>query len=287
MPKVSVIVPVYNGEKFIEETIESVLNQSFSDFELIVINDGSNDGTVSLIEKYSDERILLFSKKNEGVSVARNFGFEKSKGIYIAFLDADDLWENDRLISTVLFLDENDEYGLVHTACQCIDEKSNKTDRILIGKEGWILGDLLKWEEECVPGPCTNMLIRREVFKASGMFDPVLSTAADQDIMFRLANITKIGLIDRILGYYRIHGNNMHMNIKKMEWGHRYAYDKALKNGLIDSRRSYRSYLANLYWIFAGDYWVVKKDMINAFRCAFKAILFKPSYLLKFLKKLS
>ena len=256
MKKVSVIVPVFNGERFIVETIDSVLSQTFADFELIVVNDGSTDDTVTLINQFTDDRIVLFTKENEGVSTARNFGFEKSKGIYVAFLDADDLWDKDRLKLTVEFLDANEDFGLVHTACQCIDESSNTLDRVLIGKEGWILEDLLKWEEECVPGPCTNMLLRREVFEASGKFDPVLSTAADQDIMFRLADITKIGLIERILGYYRIHGNNMHMNIKKMEWGHRYAYDKAFKNGLIKSQESYRSYLANLYWIFAGDYWV-------------------------------
>ncbi len=280
------IIPVYNGESFIEETINSVLNQTFKDFELIIVNDGSTDNTLSILAQFEDERISLYSKKNEGVSIARNFGFLKSKSKYIAFLDADDLWDEERLQLTIQFLDENEDYGLVHTACQCIDENSSKIDRILIGKEGWLLDDLLKWEEECVPGPCTNMLLRKEVFEKSGMFDPILSTAADQDIMFRLANITKIGLIDKILGYYRIHGNNMHMNIKKMEWGHRYAYDKANNNGLVKSKSKYRGYLANLYWIFAGDYWVVKRDVFNSFRCVLKSISYRPSNLFKFIRKI-
>lgn len=94
----SVIIPVYNGEKFIDNAINSVMSQTYSDWELIIVNDGSYDDTINVLTKYEDnEKIKVINQKNGGVSVARNNGFSHSKGDYIAFLDADDVWNNDHL----------------------------------------------------------------------------------------------------------------------------------------------------------------------------------------------
>ena len=94
----SIIIPVYNGAKFIDNAIESVLSQTNSDWELIVVNDGSKDATMSVLEKYAgNDKIRIINKENAGVSVARNTGFEASTGEYIAFLDADDVWHNNHL----------------------------------------------------------------------------------------------------------------------------------------------------------------------------------------------
>jgi len=91
-PFFSVIIPLYNKEKFIKNTIESVLNQEFTDFEIIIVNDGSTDNSLKQLEIFSNDRITIFNQENQGVSVARNFGLEQSKGKYICFLDADDYW---------------------------------------------------------------------------------------------------------------------------------------------------------------------------------------------------
>lgn len=92
MPFFSVVIPLYNKEDYIETTLKSVLNQTFADFEILVINDESTDDSVAKIIKINDQKIQLYSQKNQGVSVARNLGVEKSKGKLIAFLDADDYW---------------------------------------------------------------------------------------------------------------------------------------------------------------------------------------------------
>ncbi len=107
MPKVSVIVPVYNGEKFIEKCITSIINQTFTDFELIIVNDGSTDDTLNTIEQINDNRIHIINKKNGGVSSARNLGYKESKGRYILFFDADDFMENTMLEILVHDMENN------------------------------------------------------------------------------------------------------------------------------------------------------------------------------------
>jgi len=92
MPKFSVVIPLYNKEKDIKTTLESLLNQEFKDFEILVVNDGSTDGSENIVKNIDDERIQFFTKKNEGVSIARNYGVEKANYEHIAFLDADDFW---------------------------------------------------------------------------------------------------------------------------------------------------------------------------------------------------
>src|SRR5690606_9179050 len=100
MPYFSIIIPLYNKEKYIENTLKSVLNQSFSDFEVIVINDGSTDQSVAMVEKIKDPRIHIVHQENQGVSVARNKGIEAAKAEFICFLDADDSWKEDFLNET-------------------------------------------------------------------------------------------------------------------------------------------------------------------------------------------
>ena len=112
----SVIVPVYNGEKFIDKAIESVFAQTVSDWELIIVNDGSSDNTLSVLEKYADnEKIKIISQKNSGVSVARNNGVKNSKGDYIAFLDADDVWYENHLEVMKNMTDKYPDAGLIGT----------------------------------------------------------------------------------------------------------------------------------------------------------------------------
>jgi len=106
MSKFSVIIPVFNKEKDIYNTLESVLKQSFSDFELIIVDDGSTDKSVEEISRLKDKRILVFKKENQGVSIARNFGVEKSNSDYIAFLDADDYWYPEHLENLLLLINE-------------------------------------------------------------------------------------------------------------------------------------------------------------------------------------
>lgn len=128
---ISIVVPVYNVEKFIDETIDSVLNQTYKDFELILVNDCSTDSSVEKIKKYTDSRIRLIEMdKNLGAWAARNRGIKESQGRYIAFLDSDDLWEPEKLEHELAFLEKEDA-GFVFTGYEFADEKGVGTGAIV------------------------------------------------------------------------------------------------------------------------------------------------------------
>ncbi len=115
MPQISVIIPAYNAERTIRETIESVQRQTFQDFELIVINDGSKDRTVELVQSINDERLKIFSYENGGLPVARNRGISRTTGEFIAFLDADDLWTPEKLELQLVALKQHPEAGVAYS----------------------------------------------------------------------------------------------------------------------------------------------------------------------------
>ncbi|MHC5828034.1 MAG: glycosyltransferase family 2 protein, partial [Nostoc sp.] len=121
MPKISVIIPAYNSEKTINYTIESVLNQTFTDFELIVINDGSQDSTLEVITQIQDSRIKVFSYPNAGGNVSRNRGLYRAGGEFVSFLDADDLWTPDKLQSQLKALQENVTAKIAYSWTDYID----------------------------------------------------------------------------------------------------------------------------------------------------------------------
>jgi glycosyltransferase involved in cell wall biosynthesis len=139
-PRVSIILPTYNGAKYINRAIESVLSQTLSDWELLVINDGSTDETEEIIKEYikKDNRIIYLKQENQGPAIARKNGIEKSKGEYIAFIDDDDVWiDKNKLNAQVDFLDENYEYVMVGTSGIIQYEKSDDyvNYRVLIKDE--------------------------------------------------------------------------------------------------------------------------------------------------------
>ena len=119
MPTISVVIPAYNAAKTILETIDSVRQQTFSDFEVIVINDGSNDNTAELVNAVADDRLRLFSYENGGAAIARNRGIDHVSGEFIAFLDADDLWTPDKLELQLEALQKHPEAGVAHSWTRC------------------------------------------------------------------------------------------------------------------------------------------------------------------------
>jgi len=124
MPKVSVIVPVYNVEKYIEETIHSVLAQTFTDFELLIIDDESKDHSIEICKTFTDPRIKIIHQKNRGLAGARNTGIRHAQGEYLAFLDSDDLWRSQKLELHVQHLDTNPSVGISYCSSEFINDDS-------------------------------------------------------------------------------------------------------------------------------------------------------------------
>lgn len=118
--KISIIIPIHNGEKYIKQTIDNILNQTYHNWELILIDDGSNDCSRDIINEYKSEKIRIFClKENSGPAIARNVGLKNARGRYICFQDADDLWENDKLEKQIKFMQKN-EYEFTYTGYKYI-----------------------------------------------------------------------------------------------------------------------------------------------------------------------
>ena len=196
MPKVSVIIPTYNRLPMLKEALDSVLSQDFEDFELIVVDDGSTDGTAEVIKGYGGRVKLLQYPENRGVSAARNQGILKARGKYIAFLDSDDLWVKGKQKIQVAFLDDNPHYPLCYTDEIWIRKGRRVNPKFKHAKySGWIF-------EKCLP-LCTispsSAMMRRALFSKVGLFDEALPVCEDYDFWLRVSVRFPVFFINRKL----------------------------------------------------------------------------------------
>lgn len=174
--RVSVVVPVYNGAATVAAALESILAQSFTDFEIVAVDDGSTDDSVAMIERYAP-RVRMLRQQNRGPSAARNQGVRNSTGGYLAFLDADDLWRPEFLERTVAMLDSHPECVLVYTELELADSRGVAMGARLIGKRGVpSVQDML---DELWPILPSSVVMRREAFERAGGFPEELTSFED------------------------------------------------------------------------------------------------------------
>ena len=253
MELVSIIMPNYNGEKYIEESLNTVLNQTYKNWELLIIDDCSKDKSVEIIrEKYNDKRIKLIElKENKGSSHARNIGLEISKGKYIAFLDSDDLWLDEFLEKQVRFLKEN-EVSLVYSSYYIIDENSEEILNPYVVKNKVGYKDILKF----LPiGMLTSVYDTEKIGKY--YFDESLGSIRD-DYVYWLKILKKLDFAytnSEILAKYRIHAKSVTGKKYKMILPQFKVYYNIEKLGLMKSLY----YL--LYWSLHGIKKYYKKRM--------------------------
>ncbi|MGF2035172.1 MAG: glycosyltransferase family A protein [Nostoc sp. CmiVER01] len=226
MPKVSVVIPAYNSLKYLPATMESVLRQTFNDFEVILVNDGSSDNTENWVSQIADPRVKLITQENQGLSGARNTGIAHASGKYIAFLDADDLWEPTKLEKQVLCLEENSEIGLVYTWVALIDENGNSTGRVF---KNYAENDV--WHqiiEHNIVESGSVAMVRRQCFETCGVFDRNLrSFVEDWDMWLRIASRYPFKVLKEPLVYYRQHSTSASRNWEAMEQSFRIVIEKA------------------------------------------------------------
>ncbi|MBD1806880.1 glycosyltransferase [Microcoleus sp. FACHB-SPT15] len=217
MPIISVVIPVYNGEKTIRETIESVLEQTFQDVEIIVVNDGSQDKTLEIVDSIKDPRIKVFSYPNAGPSPSRNRGISPATGEYIAFLDADDLWKPDKLEAQLKALQANPQAALAYSWTDYIDESGQFLRQ---GAHITISGDVYKHlvlSNFLDSG--SNPLIRSHALAEVGGFDESLTHAEDWDLWLRLASRYPFVVVRSPHILYRTYGTSNSSNLSKLEAG--------------------------------------------------------------------
>ena len=207
-PLISVLMPVYNGEKYLAEAIESILNQTFRDFELIAIDDASTDSTWKIINSYADSRLIkLQNEKNLGVNATTNRGIQQARGEFIVKADADDVSYPDRFERQVNFFQNHPEIGVVAGSIQRINADGEKigTPTIPI-QEPYLIKFWLTFES-VLNQPAVMM--RKAILNQVGNYDPNYRAGGDYELWTRLANATLIANLAGPLVYYRVHGQSI------------------------------------------------------------------------------
>lgn len=233
--KVSVIIPVFNSSRFLAKAIESVLAQTYQNFEIILVDDGSTDNSkeiiLSFLTKFPDKVSYLY-QQNKGIAGARNTGLKNSSGVYIALLDADDRWLPTRLEESVIVLQNQPDIGLVHSDIVIIDENDTiiesptRETRYLSGS---IFEHLFLRKANI---SAVSVLFRRSCIVDVELFDedPRCMGCDDRDLWLRISEKYHIVYIDKILSQYRIHSSNYSNNLEKMVSARYYIVSKYRKN---------------------------------------------------------
>lgn len=190
MPYFSVIIPLFNKEKYIQKTLESVLKQSFVDFEVIIVNDGSTDGSEAIIKQFKDSRIRYFKTKNHGAAHARNIGIDTAKADYIAFIDADDLWLENHLETLKNLINEFPNAGIYASRYQLVYKNNSfsipKFNGISQDFKGYLNDYFMATQNNSLSLTLVNV-IPKSVFNIVGNFNVFISSGQDIDMWIRIA----------------------------------------------------------------------------------------------------
>jgi glycosyltransferase involved in cell wall biosynthesis len=206
-PDVSVVMSVFNGQAYLAEAIESILNQSYRDFDFVIIDDGSTDKTAEILRSYAsrDQRIRIYRHENKGRAASLNIGIELAKGNYVARMDADDFALPHRLQEQVRFMNEHPEVGLIGGAFELINN-NQVLKTIRFPAEDSEVRSMMGF---CNPICHPTVLMRKEVALASGGYRKALLDADDYDLWLRMSERTKLGNLDAVVLRYRVHASQV------------------------------------------------------------------------------
>jgi glycosyltransferase involved in cell wall biosynthesis len=220
MPLVSIMMPAYNAEKYIGQAIESVLNQAYPNWELIIVNDGSKDGTEKVIARFQDKRIKAISQRNSGEAAARNLALKAVQGEYLAFLDADDVFLSHHLEQTVAYLVDHPQIDAVYTDGHYCDQDGNLLQTLSSLRrgpfEGRLFDELVRASD--VFGPPTCVVLGYHLIKQHNLtFDPAIVIGPDWDFMTRYSEHARFGYVNQHTCLYRVHQTNITKTTKTEE----------------------------------------------------------------------
>ena len=206
-PIITVLISVYNGEKYLKEAIDSILNQTFKDFEFLIINDASTDNSEEILKNYKDSRIkIIFNKKNLGLTKSINKGLKIAKGEYIARQDADDVSSSERLEKQVRFLDTYPDYAAVGSFTKIIDEKS----KVICQLERPVYFQEIKRAlmlDNCITHG--SVMIRKKCLLEVGFYDEAMKRSQDYELWLRLSEKYKLANLPEYLYSWREHKENI------------------------------------------------------------------------------
>lgn len=282
-PLVTVVIPNYNYARFLGQAIDSVLAQTFRDFEVLVIDNGSTDNSIDVLRGYGN-RVRWIGQENRGQAGSRNRGIEESRGKFIAFLDADDVWSENKL-EKQMPLFKNPKVGLVYCGIAVTDVDLKVREVVLPQSRGRVLCDFTDGGRAVVVGGESSCIIRRECLDRAGGFDPNLSLSSGWDMYRRIASSYEFDYVSEPLIFYRQHGNNTTQSL--VSWAHDVPIilEKMFSDPLCSKihhkrRRTWSKFLLMLAASFykAGQW-------MQAFKYAANAVYFWPPELIIFFVK--
>jgi len=257
-PQVTVIIPVYNGECYVRETLHSVLHQTWQDLEIIVVNDGSTDRSMEICRQFDDPRIRYVEQANGGLAAARNSGISNARGEYLGFIDADDIWLPDKIMKHMEQFQADPELGLSYSWSALMDEAGE--DLGTLQKEGTNPTTFADCYTRNVIGNGSNAMLRREVFSgrdsdagsfpALHYFDPELRRAEDYELRSRIASLTDwtMACIPQALVMYRINLSGLSSNTRLQRHYHLLAMAKIAAYEPVLAEQHRCKAVAHLYW---------------------------------------
>ena len=276
-PLVSVVIPNYNYARYLPAALDSVLGQTHTALDVMVVDDGSTDDSAAVLARY-DGRIRVLRQKNAGVSAARNNGIAASRGEAIAFLDADDVWDREKIAAQVERLADL-QVGLVHCGIEFIDAQGQSLGVDVAGEEGDILLPHALLRAKTVRTG-SSALVRKVCFDTVGSFDTGLSTSADWDMWRRIAGTYRVAMVRRPLLKYRVHGAQMHKNVEVFQRDMERAMASMFADPAAAAVQPYRrECYANMYATLCGSY-LHQRSWQKTASCAVKSLVQRPDKLL-------
>ncbi len=280
-PKVSVIIPTYNRASYLKEAVQSVLDQTYRNFELIIVDDGSTDNTEEVVASFTDDRIRYIKKNNEGhAGKTRNVGLENARGEYIAFLDDDDVWLPEKLELQIKTMMEHPEFKASYTLYSIVGTGEQRKIHMHPKQnlqQGNIFNDLIKYGAiVCTPSIC----LHKDVIKKVGKFAeiPELRSGQDYDLWLRIAHVFDFICIPRELVIVRFHSGSVsetYLTTKFLT-----IYDRVIKDSNAPKGLK-RKFLSNAYFI-EGEVSLLQND--SRFRESFlKSLTINPFTLRSYL----
>ncbi len=273
---ISVLIPTYNNARFVGEAIQSVLNQTYKNYEIIVIDDGSTDNTGDIVARFN-KRVKYIKQQNMGLSGARNTGILHAKGEFFAFLDSDDLWTPLFLAASIAKIQEDKSVGLTYSWWDYIDENGIK-----LPEQGKYIQRGNIFHELVISNrfPTISVLVRKRCLDEIGFFDESLTALEDWDLWLRTAEKGWLfENIPQVLAHYRRHSNNMTLDINRMERNQLKVLNKLEESFCSDNLSDLISHSrANVFLNSALNYYLQNKtpSSYNSFK---KAILIWPDIL--------
>lgn len=277
MPRVSVIVPAYNAARYLSAAIDSVVGQTYADWELIIVDDGSTDNTRFVVQSYIPtlgDRLRYFWQANRGLPAARNAGIRKARGEFIGILDADDVWLPTRLARGITVMDSSPRVGLVHSRIARIDSNGAVVDCLSFParfQAGKVALHIYTRRANIL---CPTVLLRKRCLDTVGMFDETMRATEDRDLWFRIAELYEVAYIDEVLAHYRFSHGSMSSDPSRMLKAQLLFVHKHYKSGACSWVVLHQA-LAQIYRE-QGDFFFSGHQVMKSITYYFRSVVYNP-----------